>query len=132
MAFALQYIIVSYVQVRLANTHENSYGRLEILYNNTWGTVCHDGFTMQSANVVCKQLGFYKGAANFYGGAVYGPGNGTIWLTNVTCSGNEGNIAGCTHSYWGKTLCNHSQDVSIVCDPGKTLCVERTRISDNK
>lgn len=74
---------------------------------------------MQSANVVCKQLGYFKGASNFYGGAVYGQGSGTIWLTNVTCSGHETNIAKCFHSYWGKTNCNHDADISIVCDPGK-------------
>ena len=61
--------------MRLVDTEEKSYGRLEVKYNNTWGTVCQRGFTMKSANVVCKQLGYLKGATNFYGGAIYGPGN---------------------------------------------------------
>ena len=33
-------------------------GRLEILFNGIWGTVCDDGFTRYSAEVVCKQLNF--------------------------------------------------------------------------
>ena len=39
-------------------------GRLEICVNGVWGTVCNDGFTDQdgfdidAARVVCRQLGF--------------------------------------------------------------------------
>ena len=73
---------------------------------------------MNSANVVCKQLGYRGGAMNYYGGARYGEGNGTIWLSNVTCNGNEHNLAKCPHSYWGKSRCTHDQDISVVCDPG--------------
>ena len=98
-----------------------SYGRLEVKYNNTWGTVCQRGFTMQSANVVCKQLGYVRGAINFTGGATYGPGNSTIWLSHVRCNGNESNVAACSHSYWGKTACTHAEDISIICNPGITV-----------
>ena len=102
----------------MANGNEHSYGRVEVKYNNTWGTVCQYGFSILSANVVCKQLGFTRGASRVLGGAYYGPGNDKIWLNNVRCTGNESNIAGCSHSYWGKTACNHSDDVSIICDTG--------------
>ena len=33
-------------------------GRLEIYYNDRWGTVCDDNFTDASARVACASLGF--------------------------------------------------------------------------
>ena len=104
--------------VRLADSDDMSYGRLEVRYNNTWGTVCQRGFTMKSANVVCKQLGYLRGAINFTAGAIYGPSNSTVWLSRLRCLGNESNIAACPHSYWGKTDCTHAEDISITCNPG--------------
>ena len=44
--------------VRLIGGPSSYEGRLEVLYNNVWGTVCDDSFTDRGAAVVCSSLGF--------------------------------------------------------------------------
>ena len=35
-----------------------SSGRLEILINNQWGTVCSNFFSQTEADVACRQMGY--------------------------------------------------------------------------
>lgn len=43
------------------------------------------------------------------------PGDGLIWLDQVSCIGNETSLDKCTHFEWGENNCNHSEDVSVRC-----------------
>lgn len=45
------------VQV-IGDSGYNSFGRLEVCINSTWGTVCGQRGTHLDASVVCRQLGF--------------------------------------------------------------------------
>ena len=36
----------------------SSLGRVEVCYNNAWGSVCNSRFGTNEAIVICRQLGF--------------------------------------------------------------------------
>ena len=49
-------------------------------------------------------------------GTVYGPGNGTIWLGEVNCVGNETHLEACENDGWGPvTYCDHEEDAGVMC-----------------
>ena len=47
--------------IRLVNGSSPLEGRLEVCINNAWGTVCHDSFSKDDAEVACRQLGNITG-----------------------------------------------------------------------
>ena len=100
--------------MRLIGGNWNGEGRVEIFHNGAWGTVCDDGWDINDARVVCRQLGF-PDAVSAPGSARFGQGNGDIWLDDVNCLGNEGYIVNCQHNGWGVHNCGHIEDASVIC-----------------
>lgn len=91
-------------------------GRVEVLYNKKWGTVCDFGFNEKSANVLCRSLG-YGTAESFRVRAGFGRGIGEVWLNELKCNGNELWLHECGHPGWGETprCIFHDGDVGVKC-----------------
>ncbi|KFP75951.1 Galectin-3-binding protein A, partial [Apaloderma vittatum] len=89
-------------------------GRVEVLHDQQWGTVCDDGWDLHDAEVVCRQLGC--GAAVAAPGlAHFGRGRDSIWLDDVNCTGTESALSECGARPRGVHNCNHGEDAGVVC-----------------
>lgn len=60
------------------------------------------------------------------------PGDGLIWLDQVSCIGNESNLEQCTHFEWGENNCNHTEDVSVRCFESKFCKFSSVLVSHQK
>ncbi|XP_022096135.1 uncharacterized protein LOC110982186 [Acanthaster planci] len=109
-------------RVRLVGP-EPHLGRVEVNYNNDWGTVCDDRWNIEDANVVCRQLGFTNGAGRAASSAEFGQGVGPILLDEVACVGTESSIADCPSAGWGNNDCGHAEDAGVVCVPNEVPAV---------
>ena len=112
------------VPIRLVGGSTDNEGRVEVYFNNTWGTVCHTGWGAPDAMVVCRQLGLPYSNAQPVGGAVYGEGSGQIWLSYVSCRAADSSLDQClNHNYpWGRHGgCDHRDDAGVVCTNGNDM-----------
>nr|XP_021488668.1 soluble scavenger receptor cysteine-rich domain-containing protein SSC5D isoform X1 [Meriones unguiculatus] len=101
-------------RLRLADGPHGCAGRLEVWYSGRWGTVCDDGWDLRDAAVACRVLGC-GGALAAPGGAFFGEGTGPVWLSELACRGNEGQLGVCPHRGWKAHICSHEEDAGVVC-----------------
>ena len=128
-------------EVGLVGGSRRHEGRVEVCFNETWGTVCDNTFNESDAIVVCLQLGYSQLGlleANVHvcyihnqclffatdhvvimGSAFYGSGGGNVF--DVDCSGTESNVLRCgIEAVNNASQCTHSNDVGLACIG--TLC----------
>ena len=110
-------------ELRLVGGATANEGRLEILLDGQWGTVCDDYWGKFDADVACRALGYEEGSvadatqfmrAHFGAGAQSVP----IWLDNVECAGTETSLLACPRRYSpavGAHNCRHREDVGVRC-----------------
>ena len=101
-------------QLRLVDGGGPCAGRVEILDQGSWGTICDDGWDLDDARVVCRQLGC-GAALNVMGSAHFGAGSGPILLDTLNCRGKESHVWKCPSRGWGLNNCSHENDAGVVC-----------------
>ncbi|XP_066518200.1 CD5 antigen-like [Hoplias malabaricus] len=98
-----------HLPLRLSGGNRSCSGRLEVYYNSEWGYVSDDLWDIRDAQVVCGP------ALRADGSAVFGAGEGPIWLNRVKCRGNEIHLWDCPHSLKNHTDRSHRQDARVTC-----------------
>ncbi|XP_060064613.1 deleted in malignant brain tumors 1 protein-like [Ylistrum balloti] len=67
--------------VKLIGGRTFNRGRVEILQNGEWGTICDNGFGVEEARTICNMLGYKNGHPYSF----FDPSNGSIYVDNLEC-----------------------------------------------
>ncbi|XP_076442507.1 protein bark beetle-like [Babylonia areolata] len=102
--------------VRLSNGSDLYEGRLEVLIDDEWGTVCSKGWTDREASLVCQQLGliYYpdQGASSL---RVVAPKEMRVLMAWVACDEADEDLTECRAIHAPDINCDHNQDVYLRC-----------------
>lgn len=98
--------------VKLVNGSSACEGRVQILYREHWSAVCHTGWDLEDATVLCQELDCGDTAELK---AYAGPSVGQTWIDNVACTGNEWTVQDCPFTGWGVSSCLNSLHAGVLC-----------------
>ncbi|XP_070420149.1 T-cell differentiation antigen CD6 isoform X7 [Equus przewalskii] len=100
-------------ELRLVDGGSPCAGRVEMLEDGQWGSVCDDTWDLEDAHVVCRQLSC-GWAIQALPGLHFAPGQGPIHRDQVNCSGAESYLQDCPGQP-GHGYCGHKEDAGVVC-----------------
>ena len=116
-------LVLFFFTVRLVEGPDVSEGRVEVYFSGVWGVVCGAGWDPVDAAVLCHSLG-YTEVSSFRNNISFKLDNGTLWMTEVQCNGDEASLIHCSHSGWGKNGCAENQAAGVRClNRGNLRCL---------
>ena len=106
----------------------NTQGRVEVINDGVWGTVCDDYWSNDDGQVACTQMGFAGAERVFWNSHFGGAAKGTrTWLDNLRCVGDEKDLFDCPRRGGpavGDHNCNaggrHVEDAGVRCLAAET------------
>uniref|UniRef100_A0A8C4REN3 SRCR domain-containing protein n=1 Tax=Erpetoichthys calabaricus TaxID=27687 RepID=A0A8C4REN3_ERPCA len=98
---------------RLVGGSSSCSGRLEVLRDNSWKSICDVNFNQKAAEVVCQELDC--GAPKEYRAEMLGQGRGSFWEKKILCRGNEKKIFDCPFTESAAGHCTERNNVGLVC-----------------
>ncbi|XP_016161194.1 PREDICTED: deleted in malignant brain tumors 1 protein-like, partial [Ficedula albicollis] len=99
-------------QVRLVGSSGRCAGRVEVYSGGSWSSVCQEGWELQDAAVVCRELGCGT-ALEAPSWARFGAGTGPLWPYMAECSGSEESLWECGRSE--QRECGRGLGAGAVC-----------------
>ncbi|KAJ8300392.1 hypothetical protein KUTeg_021911 [Tegillarca granosa] len=86
-------------------------GFVEVFYNNQWGAVCNDVWSINNARVICRELGYnttfaLAGTQRAIKTLTWPAVTKRLLVSEVTCTGSEANFKSCQYQRANLVYCN--------------------------
>ena len=116
------------ISVRLSGSEVPYAGRVKVRYQGVWGTLCENDWKTETADVLCRQLGFggveldlTEHNKRWYSPeAIYDVGPGPVWFNGDGCNGHEKTLSECQlHPL--EISCSNSDNVQLICKVDNTF-----------
>ncbi|CAH6901793.1 Cd5l [Phodopus roborovskii] len=101
--------------VRLVDGPGHCQGRVEVLHQGQWSSVCKAGWNLRASKVACRQLGCGRALLTHRGCNKMAQGKGPIWMSQMSCSGQEATLRDCPFKPL-ENNCTHSEDAWMECE----------------
>ncbi|GFR64782.1 deleted in malignant brain tumors 1 protein, partial [Elysia marginata] len=109
----------SNLEFRIRGEDQDHYGRVEVLVENQWGTVCDIYWDMRDASVMCRTLGYISGDVYDTQGLDLETSGVPSFELKPRCKGTETHINQCPHEGFttsGTSSCRaHNRDAGVFC-----------------